>query len=188
MSVVRTILFPFEIQGKFFDGYAWAVELANRMHAKLQLFTTKDRKGNDAIPGNDLFQILLEAQGHYLQYYHHEDRRSTESRPEPIIVTGDLKEALINYLDDNRVDILIVDASLQADRKQIREITAHASAAIVLPKSARGLRGIPRSDRFLDTLRRAELHRLPDNFFDTLGQDRSVFNYLRKLFQGNQSS
>lgn len=183
MSVHRTILFPFEIQGNFFDGYSWTLELAHRMNARLQLLTTDQGTLEKPVPADSLYQTLLQAQGHYLQYYHHEDRLGAELKPEPIIMKGELKTSLLSYLQDTDIDILVVDASLNADRSELQEIIAQVPSAIILPKAPRVTRNWLRSDRFLELLRRAELHRLPENFFSTLGQDKSVFNYLRRLFQ-----
>ncbi len=45
----------------------------------------------------------------------------------------------------------------------------------------------PMADHFYDILRKSELYKLPENFFSTLGNDRSVFNYLRRFFQKDKA-
>ena len=69
---------------------------------------------------------------------------------------------------------------------QMKEIITESKGAIILSgKQHATTEGVADSitEHFYNDLRQAEFYKIPDNFFSLLGHDRTVFNYLRKVFQ-----
>lgn len=186
MSTPKKLLFPFSIHSPYFEGYAWAIELALHMQARLQLFTAISF-GPPVNPSRDsIFHSLLEAKGYYLQHYQTTGTKENEVRAEPLIAEGELKEALLAHLKKQSVDIVILDTAFSSVSKGIQEIVKESESAIILSENKFTPERYPHQalgDRFYDRFREAQLYKLPENFFTTLGNDRSVFNYLRKFFQ-----
>jgi hypothetical protein len=109
-----------------------------------------------------------------------------EVRREPCITAGELREKLLEHLKKNPVDIVIIDPAISYDLSRgVKEIVKQSGGVILLSKQGTGdpPPEQPGPDHFYEHLRRAELYKLPENFFASLGQDHSVFNYLRKFFQ-----
>jgi len=186
MPLKKTLLYPFYVNSPYFEGYAWAVELALRMKAKLQLFTSTTIPSGATIPADSIYHSLLEAHGYYLEHYKNPDIKLSDISRKPNITNGLLKDELISYLRKNRVDIVIIDPLfLSAQIKEIPEIEKQAKGLIFLPerKSFENISAQPLTDHFYDVLQRSELYKLPENFFVTMGNDLTVFNYLRKFFQ-----
>jgi hypothetical protein len=187
MVFKKTLLYPFDINSPYFEGYAWAVELALRMKAKLQLFTTTIRPYGEPIADDTIYHSLLEAHGYYLEHYQHAGIKSNEVVREPNIVNGDLKNELLIHLKKNPIDIVIIDSEfLSRNFKTIGDIERESRGMIILPDGqspSENKAPQPMADHFYETLRKSELYKLPENFFSTLGNDLSVFNYLRKFFQ-----
>ncbi|MBY0433652.1 MAG: hypothetical protein K2U26_06045 [Cyclobacteriaceae bacterium] len=181
MTFSRTLLYPFSVNTPYFEGYAWAMELASRMKARLQLFTTLPHTPGYAFPSDPVYHSLLEAQGYYLQHYQHQVPYSKEVKREPFITRGALKDELLAHIRKHSIDIIIIDPAFSNEHHEaLKEIVRESGAAIILhPENA--LTG--NSDAFYERLRQAELYKLPDNFFSTLSKDGSVFNYLRTFFQ-----
>ncbi len=190
MRFKKTLLFPFHINSPYFEGYGWALELALRMKARLQLFTTTSVPGETISP-DLIYDSLLEAQGYYLEHYQHPGLKSGDIVTEPTIINGDLTEELVNHLKTNDIDIVVINHHfLSTHFKGLREIEKESKAMIILPERqnpSENKAPQPMIDHFYDILRRSELYKLPENFFATLGNDISVFNYLRKFFQKKAS-
>ncbi len=191
MRLKKVLLYPFYINSPYFEGYAWAVELAMRMKAKLQLFTTTTLSSGETIAQDSIYHSLLEAHGYYLEHYQHPGGTSSEVTREANIVRGELRDELILHLKKNPIDIVVIDPIfLNSQFKALREIEKESHGMIILPKEQQpgeNKDSQPMADYFYDTLRKSELYKLPENFFSTLGTDLSVFNYLRNFFQKNQS-
>ena len=184
MALKKVILYPFAINSPYFEGYAWAVELAFRMKAKLQLFTTTAIAPGITAPFDSIYHSLLQAHGYYLEHYNHSESKPSEVSREPSITNGELKDDLILHLKTNPVDIVIIDPPfLSTQFRGLSEIGKQAKGMILLPENLDVSQSLTYNDHFYDVLRHSELHKLPENFFVTLGNDKSVFNYLRKLFQ-----
>ncbi len=184
MSVPKTLLYPFSIDHPYFEGYAWACELAQRMKARLQVFTTSPVQ---PVATRSVYHSLLEAHGYYMEHYPHTRAQSSEVLAEPHIAAGELEIELVSHLKTNPVDIVIIDPFMSATLAQeLSEIIRQSGGVIVLPPEKGGSSTPPSSEKFYDDLRRARLYKLPSNFFFTLGKDHSAFNYLRKFFQKNR--
>lgn len=188
-SVKKVLLYPFSIDCPYFEGYAWAMELAFRMRASLQLFTTISAGQKVKGSTDSIYHSLLEAHGYFLQHYHQDGIKSNEVKHEAcIILEGELKEELISHLKTNPVNIVIIDSSVisGANTGGVKEIVKESAGVILLSEdqpSDDNMTHPSRADHFYDRLRRADLYKLPENFFDTLGNDHSLFNYLRKFIQ-----
>ncbi|NOT73982.1 MAG: universal stress protein [Cyclobacteriaceae bacterium] len=187
MVFKKTLLYPFNINTPYFEGYAWAMELALRMKARLQLFTTTEVAPGITTTPDSIYHSLLEAQGYFLEHYQHSGIKSNVAALEPNIVKGNLKDELISHLRKKSVDIVIIDPFfLSTHFREITEIEKQSKGLIILPEHkepSSEKSHPPGTDHFYDVLRRAELYKLPENFFNTLGNDLSVFNYLRRFFQ-----
>ena len=188
MSFKKVLLYPFSANSAYFEGYSWALELAIRLKAKLQLFTTT-ALAQDTIESRDsIYHSLLQAHGYFLQHYPHNGLKSNEVLREPCIVAGELKHELIVHLKQNPVDIVILDPLFLSEHQNgLPEIVKESGGVIVLSNAEPPAENRGTIDHFFDHLRRAHLHKLPANFFTTLGNDHSVFNYLRKIFQKNRN-
>jgi hypothetical protein len=176
--MAKKILFPFSIETLYYDGYSWAVELALKMEADLWLFTASADKNDEAI--QRIFHSLLEAQGHYLQLAPNKNS-ALKIKTERWIERGNLNDSLLTFLKANPVDITVLDSSLPMDKEVKSEVIDYSKGAIVLPFNKK-LNG---QDHFYEKLHNAELYKLPENFYDTLSSDHSLFNYLRKVFKRN---
>ncbi|HWA35158.1 MAG TPA: hypothetical protein VG737_13550 [Cyclobacteriaceae bacterium] len=183
MRLKKILLYPFSTEFFYFENYAWVTELAWRMNARLQLITTTSLSENLSSTRDAIYDSLLQAQGYYLQHYH-SGSNSGEIKSEPYIAEGDLGSALMTHLKNNPVDVVVLDASfLSRNYKKLGDIVESSGGVIALPRHPVTTNEKSKSDQFYDTLRRSELYKLPENFFSTLGSDRTVFNYLRKFFQ-----
>ena len=187
-SVKKVLLYPFSIDCPYFEGYAWAMELAFRMRASLQLFTTISAGQNVKGSTDSIYHSLLEAHGYFLQHYQQEGIKSNEVKREACIIQeGELEEELISHLKKNPVNIVIIDSSISTVHTSgVKEIVKESGGVILLSEDQPSGDDKPhpsRTDHFYDRLRRADLYKLPENFFDTLGNDHSLFNYLRKFIQ-----
>ena len=179
--MAKKILFPFSVDTPYYEGYSWAVELASKMEADLWLFTTSKDKEEKTI--QHIFHSLLEAQGHYLQSASHNGNGS-KIKTERWIETGNLKSSLLTFLQKNPVDITVLDSSLPMDKQsELSEVIDYSKGAIVLSSKKEKNNG--HESKFYEKLHDAELYKLPENFFSTLGNDHSLFNYLRKVFKRN---
>jgi hypothetical protein len=179
MRSPKTLIYPFSIDNPYFESYAWAVELALRINAKLLLFTTTP----SADATQPVYHSLLAAHGYYLEHYPATSNREVPALREPLIAHGEMEEQLVSLLRANPTDIVILDAAFSARLAvKLQHIVKESAGVIVLPADAQ--EKIPVAvDRFYDLLRRARLHKLPNNFFANLARDRGAFNYLRKFFQ-----
>ena len=191
-GVKKVLLYPFLIDRPYFEGYAWAMELAFRMKASLQLFTTITPSPEEKGTTDSIYHSLLEAHGYFLQHYQHDGIKANEVTRETCIVEGgELKDALILHLRKHAVDIVIIDPFLSSSPAgEIHELVTESSGIILLSRDKPSPGQKPhrtRADHFYDRLRRAKLYKLPENFFDTLGSDHSLFNYLRKFIQRRRS-
>ncbi len=183
MRLKKVLLYPFSTEVSYFENYAWATELAWRMNARLQLITTTSLSNDRSSTRDAIYESLLQAQGYYLEHYRHSSS-SAEIRSEPFISDGDLGSALMSHLHKNSVDVVVLDGTfLSRNYKKLREIVDSSGGVIALPRTQDPIELQSRSDHFYDILRRAELYKLPENFFSTLGSDSTVFNYLRRFFQ-----
>ena len=175
----KKIVFPFSVDTSYYEGYSWASELAYKFGTNLLLFTTCKQKDESSL--QKIFNSLLKAQGHYLQFV----RNSRPLKTERFIETGDLIHPLLRFLQDkkNNNTIIVIDPSFPvADKAQLNEIIDTASGVVVLSSELSVATNDPEGD-FYEKLRTAELYKLPNDFFDTLSHDRSVFNYLRNFFK-----
>lgn len=179
MSSQKTLVFPFSIENSYFESYAWAVELALRINARLLLFTT----ASSTDVSQQVYHSLLAAHGYYLQHHPASAQRDLSAFREPLIASGDMVVELISFLRTHPTDVLILDASFTSlHAVKIQQIVRESAGAIVLPADGPEMPAAT-TDHFYDLLRRARLYKLPNNFFSSLARDRSAFNYLRKFFQ-----
>jgi len=176
--MAKKILFPFSVDTPYYEGYSWAVELASKMEAELWLFTASKDKTEETV--QQIFHSLLEAQGHYLQLSANKPAK-VKIKTERWIETGSLKNALLTFLKSNSVDITILDSSLLMDKQSESEVIDFSRGAIVL--SSKKEMTTEYESQFYKKLQEAELYKLPDNFYATLGNDHSLFNYLRNFFK-----
>ncbi|HEY5823058.1 MAG TPA: hypothetical protein VIT44_01755 [Cyclobacteriaceae bacterium] len=181
--MAKKILFPFSVDTPYYEGYSWAMELASKMEADLWLFTASKDKNEETV--QHIFHSLLEAQGYYLQLSSHHPRNA-KIKTERWIETGNLKNALLSFLKSNPVEITVLDSSLPMDKKSESEVIDFSRGAIVLPK--KNEKQSPSENKFYEKLQNAELYKLPENFYNTLSHDSSLFNYLRKVFKKNVGS
>jgi hypothetical protein len=180
MSRVKVLLYPFCVDRPYFEGYAWALQLCARMKASLQLFTIIPPTHDPQSSTDVIYHSLLEANGYFLQHYRGQAISLHAIPKETCIVQGDqFDKQLLLHLESNPVDIVILDPVTTPSGAQ--EIANGSRGVILLPKEKPGTI-IDHGDRFLDRLRRAKLYRLPENFFDTLGRDNSLFNHIRQFF------
>jgi hypothetical protein len=180
MSRVKLLLYPFSIDRPYFEGYAWALQLCARMNASLQLFTIIPQSHDPRLSTDMVYHSLLEANGYFLQHYPDQGINPHSIPKEACIVQGEqLDEQLLLHLKSNPVDIVILDPVTTAGGAQ--EI-ANESRGVILLSKEKADGSTDQADRFLDRLRRAKLYKLPENFFETLGRDYSLFNYLRNFF------
>ncbi len=187
MRLKKVLLYPFSTEVSYFENYAWATELAWRMNARLQLITTTSLTSNLSSTRDSIYESLLQAQGYYLEHYRH-GTQPNEIKSEPVIADGDLGQALMKHLKKNPVDVVVLDPSFLArNYKKLGDIVDAAGGVIALPRNDTFSQDQTKSDHFYEILRRAELYKLPENFFSTLGNDRTVFNYLRKFFQRKEA-
>jgi len=178
--MAKKILFPFSANTSYHEGYSWASELASKMNTDLLLFTTSHNRDEQSL--EIIHHSLLEAQGHYLQSGHHKD--SKPAHTERWIETGDLKKSLLEFLKKNTSYITILDPSLPSfDQLLLAEVIRFSGGVIVLPVTGEHYDERNQDGAFYEKLQKAELYKLPQNFFDTLGNDRSLFNYLSRFFR-----
>ncbi|HQQ97864.1 MAG TPA: hypothetical protein PLX35_11405 [Cyclobacteriaceae bacterium] len=179
MSSPKTLVFPFSLEDSYFESYAWAVELALRINARLLPFTT----ASSAEASQQVYHSLLAAHGYYLQHYPATVQRDLSAFREPMIASGDMVVELTAFLRSHPTDILILDAVFaKAHAVKIQQIVRESAGAIVLPADDPE-KSVATVDHFYDLLRRARLYKLPNNFFSSLARDRGAFNYLRRFFQ-----
>ena len=173
-----------------FEGYAWAVELSRRMKARLQLYISTSLDTNTSHGNDAIYHSLLEADGYYLQHYKEDGIKLSQVKREPFLGSGELKEGLIAHLRKNPIDIVILDPFFSATHREgLKEIVKASRGVILLSNDQSPGRDQPQTpsvDNFYDHLRKAELHKLPRNFFTTLGKDHAGFNYIRKFFRNNR--
>ena len=185
----KKILFPFSSDRELTVGYNWAMELASRMNAALFFFTTvPDSEQNKAAFVDHLSHSLLEAQGNYLQ---HASMEISPAKTERHIGEGDFTFSLSKFVRKNRFDIVVIDpVSSHLTAHTLDYVVENSNGVIVLPEHnnasipqlpLRDHQGNP--DDFYDVLHKADLYKLPENFFTTLGKDRRLFNYLRTFFR-----
>lgn len=175
--MAKKILFPFSADTAYYDGYSWASELASKMSTELLLFTASPHKDEQSL--EVIHHSLLEAQGHYLQSARYKNIRP--ARTERWIETGDLRNTLTAFLRQHTSYITILDRSLPSlDQPLLAEVIQFSGGVIVLPTAGEKE---DQQGAFYEKLQRAELYKLPQNFFDSLGNDRSLFNYLSNFFK-----
>jgi hypothetical protein len=193
--VYKRILFPFSPGKSFNTGYNWAMELAGRMNASLLFFTTvpSDNK-NNAESVQRVYHSLLEAQGSYLQQAHN---RLSPAKTERHIEEGEFTWSLSRFVKSNRFDIVVIDPTASSLAKDTLDyVVENSDGVIVLPEHQTD-ETFNRSDSpnasekkltedFYNVLHQADLYKLHDNFFSTLGQDKTLFNYLRGFFKKKQ--
>jgi len=181
MGIHKTLLYPFSVNSSYFEGYAWAFELALRLNARLQLFTVS-HSDEEAV-----YQSLLAAHGYYLHHFKHDPATRSRILREQYIVTGVFREELAKHLKNNPVDIMIIDTAFQAQHSShLKDIVKESNGAIILsnnPVYADDSSVSSITDHFYNQLRNAEFYKIPENFFSSLGHDQTVFNYLRSFFQ-----
>ncbi len=180
LFMAKKILFPFSAAtSSYYEGYSWASELASKMGTELLLFTSSPSKDEQSL--QHIYHSLLGAQGYYLQSAYHTDSRP--ARTERWIETGDLKNTLLDFLKTNTSYITIIDPSLPLfDQPLLSEVIQFSGGVIVLPSSP-GQAEENNQGAFYEKLHKAEVYKLPQNFFDALGSDRSLFNYLSRFFR-----
>lgn len=184
MGIYKTLLYPFSTTTSFFEGYAWAIELALRLNAKLQLFTVIP--GSDEASVDKAYQSLLAAHGYYLHHFNHDTSNQSRLIQERFIVRGEIKDGLIMHLKNNPVDIMIIDTVFQSlHRADMKEIVRESNGAIMLSDhmtETESSSSFSNTEYFYNQLLHAEFYKIPENFFSSLQHDHSAFNYLRKFF------
>jgi hypothetical protein len=197
--VSKKILFPFSFEKDFHRGYSWTMELASRMNATPFFFTVLPaRYPNDQNRISKVYHSLLEARGNYLQYFHDAKNVRAIPKTERLIEKGDFTWSLIKFVKKTKFDIIVVD--LQASELSpttLQDVVENANGVIVLPDqkespdhSADGTaKGVEKkiTQDFYDILGQSNLYKVPSYFFQALGRDKKVFNYLRSLFRKNQN-
>ncbi len=174
------------------------MELAARMNAALFFFTTvPETEKNKAQFVDNLSHTLLEAQGNYLQ---HSSIDLSPAKTERHIGEGEFSFSLSKFVKKNRFDIIVIDpVASSLPQNTLNYVVENSDGVIVLPEHTHHPYPTPASlshdeekkvtEDFYDVLHKADLYKLPDNFFATLGQDKRLFNYLRSFFKrkGNSS-
>jgi hypothetical protein len=191
--VGKKILFPFSYSTEFQHGYSWAMELAVRMDAKLFFFTSVPNGKTDQGLVQNIYHSLLAARGKYLQHFNPSAKNAGAVKTERCIGEGEFTGALRSFVKKTTFDVVVVDpqaSELSADT--LDDVVRHSKGVIVLPSQKIGLDQPPVSadtetekditENFYDILRKSDTYKLPDNFFTTLGKDKNLSNYLRKLF------
>jgi hypothetical protein len=174
------LLYPFTIDRPYFEGYAWALQLSARMKATLQLFTIIPQTSDPQLSTDLIYYSLLEANGYFIQHYRGQGINPNSIPKETRIVQGDrLDEQLLLHLKNNPVDIVIIDPVTAAAGAQD---IANESRGVILLAREKAETTNDHADHFFDRLRKAKLYRLPENFFETLGEDYSLFNSIRRFF------
>lgn len=182
MRIYKTVLYPFSIHAAYFGGYAWSVELALRLNASLQLFSTME--ADDETAGDTFYQSLLAAHGHYLHHFHHDKATQPHLVREQYLVKGEFREVLINHLRNNAVDILVIDKTMQTQLGDtLKDVVQESKSAIILSQLPELKPDIPITEHFYSQLRKAEFYKVPAHFYSSLHHDNKAFNYLRSLFQ-----
>ena len=134
MGISKTLLYPFTVNSPYYEGYAWAVELAQRLNAKLQLFTAVESA--DETTTEDIYQSLLAAHGYYLHHFRHDNSKPDRIIREQYISTGEFQNELKKHLKGNPVDIMIIDPVFQSlHTKDLKEIIRESGGAIILTGS-----------------------------------------------------
>ena len=151
----ETLLYACIANKPFFEGYSWAKELARRLNLTLNVFLCSSKAG---VEKTNVYHALLEAQGHYLQHYGH---AQPGKHPKlSITITGENPdEALMNHLDQNRVDIIVVDHSFTSSSGMLKNLIDKTGGAILLEKSDR-LPKLSETDRFSYHFLRAQVYKL----------------------------
>ena len=178
--MVKKILFPFSAAtSSYYEGYSWASELASKMGTELLLFTASTSKDEQSL--QHIYHSLLGAQGYYLKSAYHKNTKP--ARTERWIEIGEVKNTLLDFLKKNTSYITIIDPSLPAlDPPLLSEVIQLSGGVIVLPSSL-APKVENKQGAFYEKLHQAEVYKLPHHFFDTLGSDRSLFNYLSGFFK-----
>ena len=139
MGISKTLLYPFTVNSPYYEGYAWAVELAQRLNAKLQLFTAVESA--DETTTEDIYQSLLAAHGYYLHHFRHDNSKPDRIIREQYISTGEFQNELKKHLKGNPVDIMIIDPVFQSlHTKDLKEIIRESGGAIILTGARRSLK------------------------------------------------
>lgn len=161
------------------------MELAARMNAKLFFFTAVPSEKNEA-GLRHVYHSLLAARGSYLQHANPLERKPTV-KTERCIERGDFTWSLLKFVRRKKFDVIVVDPKASVlSPDTLQDVVAHSNGVIVLPEQTTGLDepAHEATEQFYDILRNSETYKLPGNFFSTLGKDKSLFNYLRKIFSG----
>lgn len=149
------VVFPFH-GGKFsLSSYAWAKELAGKVHLPFYVFCALSPE--NLFSKIHIYHEMLEADGYYFTHYPGHASDKTHVR----IKTGDFLPTFQRYLQCHPSDIVVVD-----QRQDFSDVE-HASGLMAYPNGLiflRSCEGITQ-DNFSHILANAEIHHLPSDFY-----------------------
>jgi len=177
VASTKKLLFPISTDHLFADGYAWSLELARRLKARLFLLALNAR--HDA--REKIYHLLLEATGFYYTHYRH-GAHTEKVTADTVFASGDFSEEVPQFIAANSIDIVVMGegmnlASPISVPESLGSTGSIVLASIPLPQGEEG------KDRFYDHLVHASLRNLPPGFHAALGKDRAAYNFLRRFFQ-----
>jgi hypothetical protein len=193
-EVADTILFPFKSRSNFNNGYAWSMELAHKMNTFLAFFTliTADYAEEER---EAAYHALMEAHGHYVQYYQVLNRKVPKIRSKRIILPGvhltvdpHFTNKLIEFLAGAGPHLIVLQPELFS-KDDLSRIAKASEPTIILPEMTRSHEfddsdpDQSSSHVFYDILRRSQLINMEEGFFNRIAKDTSLFNYLFSIFR-----
>lgn len=175
-----TILYPFQIDLNFQVGYSWSAELSRRLRSKLSLFTTLDPSA--AEPVADVYRALANAQSFYVKHFRLLQLRLSPVRSQRNFVNGDFSQSLTGFIQKNPPEIMVLQSSLFSN-EQLKEFIFSGQKIVVLPSIKTSEIPEDNAQSFVTILAKVALYNIPDSFFNTIGQDASLFNAITKFFR-----
>lgn len=178
----KNILYPFRIDTNFQIGYSWSVELTRRLKGKISLFTTKNP--NSAEPIADIYHDLAEAHGFYIKNFQLLPLRLKPTKSDRIFSDGNFESTFLELVHQ-RNPYLIVLQSDTLSAQTIRGVISSGYKVIVLAADEINKIPLTKQDRarlFVGIFRSAACYNIPASVFDTIGQDKSLFNSIAAFF------
>ena len=179
----KTILYPFKINSDFRVGYAWSAELARRLNNNLSLFTTLDPSSPD--PTVAIYNELVDAQGFYVKSFQLLQKGLKPVKSERNFVEGEFDSSFLDFVDHRKPEIIVLPSKL-FENGIMKKIINSRSKVIVLASAEIEKTHIAKKDRaelFLSLLRHSACYNIPQSFFNTISNDRNIFNSLAAFFR-----
>jgi hypothetical protein len=180
----KAILYPFKINKDFRIGYAWSAELARRLNRDLSLFTTYTSPSSDATV--EIYNALVDAQGFYVKSFKLLEERLRPVKSERHFLRGEFDATFLDFVYYKYQPGIIVLQSDLLGNDLMKNIIKSGFQIIVLASGETPKTQVANCDRlqlFLTLLRHAACYNIPQSVFNSIGNDRLLFNAIASLFR-----